>query len=486
MSLSSVTTTPSRSQSQADTALQNTNADSGSSFDQLLSLRINDSQSTAPRQENTPSETDGDSEATTAAQQEGTSASEPLTENTTPQTAANGETSAPEQSPAENATDVAAQSVATEQPAPATVTKGLPLTTEEDAAADDAVSAEIIADIAPEAAPAADDAALVASDNQSLQDADSTTTAVDDATLALWAMLNNIQPATALTTAKASPASDIASVETGSDAALFPDSELSAVTSTLAAATTGEQTGSTARGMITSASQTTTGIDDVDTAKSTADAYAADAGIDLGSDNSGTSAAAVSQETARSVAGAGSNLSNASTAINALTASAQAPVLQTSSVSAAPTTALINAQLGSDAWQQAVSQQVLLSVRNGQQTAELKLHPQELGSLQISLTLDDNQAQIHLVSPHSQVRAAIEAALPHLRTSLAESGIDLGQASIGGESSSSDGQQAASDSGSSGSSSYNTPTGTAAEPDTAVPVSLQQMASAVNGVDIFA
>ena len=48
-----------------------------------------------------------------------------------------------------------------------------------------------------------------------------------------------------------------------------------------------------------------------------------------------------------------------------------------------------------------------------------------------------------MISPHQHVRAALEAALPVLRTQLAESGIQLGQSNISGESFSGQ-QQAAS------------------------------------------
>jgi flagellar hook-length control protein FliK len=98
-----------------------------------------------------------------------------------------------------------------------------------------------------------------------------------------------------------------------------------------------------------------------------------------------------------------------------------------------PASALISAQLGSDEWQQAIGQQVVMFSRNGQQSAELRLHPENLGALKISLQVDNNQAQIHLASGHSSVRAALEAALPHLRTALADSGITLGQSSVGSE-----------------------------------------------------
>lgn len=119
-------------------------------------------------------------------------------------------------------------------------------------------------------------------------------------------------------------------------------------------------------------------------------------------------------------------------------APAATPTLSAAGTGAAatptPASALISAQLGSDEWQQAIGQQVVMFARNGQQNAELRLHPENLGSLQISLQVDtNNQMQIHLVSGHSQVRAALEDALPHLRDALAQSGINLGQSSVGSD-----------------------------------------------------
>lgn len=100
----------------------------------------------------------------------------------------------------------------------------------------------------------------------------------------------------------------------------------------------------------------------------------------------------------------------------------------------APASALISAQLGSDEWQQAIGQQVVMFSRDGQQNAELRLHPDNLGSVQISMQVDTNNVmQIHLASGHSQVRSALEDALPQLRDSLAQSGINLGQSSVGSD-----------------------------------------------------
>ncbi|WP_256937193.1 flagellar hook-length control protein FliK, partial [Enterobacter chuandaensis] len=98
------------------------------------------------------------------------------------------------------------------------------------------------------------------------------------------------------------------------------------------------------------------------------------------------------------------------------------------------TAPVLSQPLGSHEWQQSLSQHITLFTKQGQQTAELRLHPEDLGQVQISLKLDDNQAQLQMVSAHSHVRAALEAALPVLRTSLAENGIQLSQSSVSSES----------------------------------------------------
>ncbi|WP_052130669.1 flagellar hook-length control protein FliK [Erwinia typographi] len=97
----------------------------------------------------------------------------------------------------------------------------------------------------------------------------------------------------------------------------------------------------------------------------------------------------------------------------------------------------LNQPVNTPAWQQEMSQQLAIFYRHGVQNAELRLHPEELGALQISMRVVNNQAQMHFVTENHQVRAALEAAMPHLRTSLAESGIDLGQSSVGDEGASS-------------------------------------------------
>lgn len=150
------------------------------------------------------------------------------------------------------------------------------------------------------------------------------------------------------------------------------------------------------------------------------------------------------------------------------------------------TAPVLSQPLGTHEWQQNLSQHITLFTRQGQQTAELRLHPEDLGQVQISLKLDDNQAQLQMVSPHSHVRAALEAALPILRTQLAENGIQLSQSSVssegfaGQQQSSSGQQQHASRSGQHGG--FNDES----EELLPAPAALQSAARGSRAVDIFA
>lgn len=164
-----------------------------------------------------------------------------------------------------------------------------------------------------------------------------------------------------------------------------------------------------------------------------------------------------------------------------------APVLNTANAAqpAMAATPVVSAPLGSQEWQQSVSQHITLFTKQGQQSAELRLHPENLGQVQISLKLDDNQAQLQMVSAHGHVRAALEAAIPVLRTNLAESGIQLTQSSVSSESfagqqNASQHQEQASRSGRQG--------GFNEESDDVLPTpaALQSAARGNGAVDIFA
>lgn len=157
-------------------------------------------------------------------------------------------------------------------------------------------------------------------------------------------------------------------------------------------------------------------------------------------------------------------------------------------------TQVLNAQVGTPEWQQQLNQQIVMFSRNGLQKAELRLHPEELGSLHIRMKIEDGQAQLHLASQNGQVRSVLENAMHQLRQALSENGIQLTQSQVSSDTHDSWQQQNMSDSsqfsgdgadnhqGSEGNS-LQLASETALQKITLTP---QELASARGGVDIFA
>ncbi len=138
-------------------------------------------------------------------------------------------------------------------------------------------------------------------------------------------------------------------------------------------------------------------------------------------------------------AGAASSSTGAALPGALATAAAPGPASVASPSAPLPMNAAsLSPEVGSSEWGKALGQQVIQMGHAGHQVAELQLNPPGLGPLKVTLSMSDQQIQVLFVSAHSSVRAAVEAALPQLRTSLADSGINLGNTSV-----SADGQQQA-------------------------------------------
>ncbi|WP_455288581.1 flagellar hook-length control protein FliK [Cupriavidus necator] len=139
---------------------------------------------------------------------------------------------------------------------------------------------------------------------------------------------------------------------------------------------------------------------------------------------------AAAQATARAGEAAAST-DNAPTLVATLAAQ-QTPSASAAAVAAA-SRPVVAPPLYDNQWPQALGQQMIRLSTQGQQRAELQLNPPDLGPLKVVLNVVNDQAQAQFVSPHQAVRAAVEAALPHLRTALSENGIQLGQTSVGSD-----------------------------------------------------
>ena len=119
---------------------------------------------------------------------------------------------------------------------------------------------------------------------------------------------------------------------------------------------------------------------------------------------------------------------------NGLLAAAQAALPQAASArNSAPASLKIDTPLGRSGWGNEVGDKLTWMVGHQEQHAELVLHPPELGRVDVSLSLNGDQATASFASANPLVRYALEAALPRLREILADAGVSLGQTQVGSE-----------------------------------------------------
>ena len=81
----------------------------------------------------------------------------------------------------------------------------------------------------------------------------------------------------------------------------------------------------------------------------------------------------------------------------------------------------------------ALSERVQWLVKEGIQSAELTLHPQDMGPIRIEMSIDGTATSIDFAATQADTRAAIEQALPRLRDLLADQGLQLGGTQIGAD-----------------------------------------------------
>lgn len=85
-------------------------------------------------------------------------------------------------------------------------------------------------------------------------------------------------------------------------------------------------------------------------------------------------------------------------------------------------------------WDADFGQKIVWMAKEDKQAAQITLNPPQLGPIEISLNVRNDQATAVFASPSAEVREAIESALPRLREMLAGVGIELGQANVNAES----------------------------------------------------
>lgn len=101
---------------------------------------------------------------------------------------------------------------------------------------------------------------------------------------------------------------------------------------------------------------------------------------------------------------------------------------------AVPVTRDVRTPVASPQWSNDVGNQVSWMVSRRESHADLVLNPPQLGRIEVSISLNGDQATANFVSPNADVRDALQGSLPRLREILADAGVFLGQANIGAES----------------------------------------------------
>lgn len=96
-------------------------------------------------------------------------------------------------------------------------------------------------------------------------------------------------------------------------------------------------------------------------------------------------------------------------------------------------TATVSVPVGSSGWSDAVVDKVMWFSANHLSSAEIKLNPPDLGPLQVRISTQHDQASVVFSSPHAAVRDALDQALPKLREMFGGQGLQLSDASVGGQ-----------------------------------------------------
>lgn len=96
-----------------------------------------------------------------------------------------------------------------------------------------------------------------------------------------------------------------------------------------------------------------------------------------------------------------------------------------------PTAALPLDQAG---WDRVLGQRLSWMIESGNHSVDIALDPPELGPLQVRISTQNDQAQVHFVSSQAAVRDALEQALPRLRDMLEAQGLQLAHADVSDQS----------------------------------------------------
>ncbi|MEP7244223.1 MAG: flagellar hook-length control protein FliK [Gammaproteobacteria bacterium] len=90
----------------------------------------------------------------------------------------------------------------------------------------------------------------------------------------------------------------------------------------------------------------------------------------------------------------------------------------------------LRAPVGTHQWRDELGAQLTLMVHNGRETASLRLSPENLGPLEIRISMQDGAASVWFGANSADTRSALEQSMPRLREMFASQGLVLADAGV--------------------------------------------------------
>ncbi|HYM35514.1 MAG TPA: flagellar hook-length control protein FliK [Steroidobacteraceae bacterium] len=90
----------------------------------------------------------------------------------------------------------------------------------------------------------------------------------------------------------------------------------------------------------------------------------------------------------------------------------------------------MRAHVGTPAWTNELADKLTIMIGRGVHSASLQLSPEQLGPLEIRISVQNDQTSVWFGAAHATTRAALEDALPRLRELFAGQGLNLSDAGV--------------------------------------------------------
>ncbi len=107
-----------------------------------------------------------------------------------------------------------------------------------------------------------------------------------------------------------------------------------------------------------------------------------------------------------------------------------APITVINKQSFGPQNYVVEQQVATSEWEKAIGGRLSFMAKNGVTTAKLHLKPAEMGPIEVTVKMQEDQASVSFNAQHATTREALEVAMPRLREMFSQSGLNLAEADV--------------------------------------------------------